>query len=187
MPSARRPHKFPRFTAVAAVAGLLALAACDQGPSTVTPFMHPSGSFNFLVSATRQDGPLYMEIDGEAFAHDDGLEDRVGAVIERAVQTRILRLTTDQGAAEDPHFRLVLVLNPPDKGELLAFCEEQPAGGPANPESRIDLRAGFCRGDSLIAAVDGWVEEVEGPGDPRVEQLLRQVARDLFSRAPKDS
>ena len=166
--------------------GLLSLASCDEGPSTVTPFMHPTGTFDFLVAATRNEGPLYLEIDGMPFAEGGELEARVAQVMEKAVQSRVLRLTTDQDMAEDPRFRLVLVFNAENSGELFAFCREQPEGGPAQAEGRIELRAGFCRGDDLLAAVDGWAEEVAGPGDQKFEQLMRQVARDIFSRSGDD-
>jgi hypothetical protein len=181
MPLPRRPIP-ARRALPGALAGLLALAACDQGPSTVTPYMHPSGSFDFLVAATRGEGPLYMEIDGDPFAEGEALEARVTAVMEQALQSRVLRLTTDQDAAEDPAFRLVLVFNPPDSGELLAFCSRQPEGGPPGAADRIELRAGFCRGDDLLAAVDGWVEETAGSADQKFEQLMHQVGRDLFAR-----
>ena len=170
----------------AALAGLLAVAACDQGPATVTPYMHPSGSFDFLIAATRNEGPLYLEIDGDPFANGEDIESRVVSALEPALQSRVLRLTTDLDAAEDPAFRLVLVFNPPDSGELLAFCAQQPEGGPPAAADRIELRAGFCRGDDLLAAVDGWVEEATGPADRKFEQLMHQVARDLFARRRQD-
>lgn len=168
------------------LAAVAALAACDEGPSTVTPYMHATGTLDFLAAATRNEGPLYLEIGGTPFtAEGDGLEARLIAVMERAVQTRVLRLTTEQEAAEDPRFRLVVVFNP-DKGELLAFCTAQPEGGPPLDAARVELRAGFCRGDDLLAAVDGWVVDASGSDDPRFEQLLHQVARDLFARRRND-
>jgi hypothetical protein len=169
------------------LAALAALAACDEGPATVTPYMHATGTLDFLAAATRNEGPLYMEIDGTPFtAEGDGLEARLIAAMERATQARVLRLTTEQEAAEDPQFRLVVVFNPPGKGELLAFCAAQPAGGPPQDTARVDLRAGFCRGDDLLAAVDGWVEDASGSDDPRFEQLMHQVVRDLFARRRSD-
>jgi hypothetical protein len=168
-------------------AALLGPAACDQGPSTVTLYMHPTGAFDFLVAATKNAGPLYLEIDGMPFGESDGLEGRVAAVMEKAVQSRVLRLTTDRTAAEDARFRLVLVFNPAEGGgDLFAFCRDQPGGGPPESGARIALRAGFCRGDDLLAAVDGWAEEAESLDDPKIEQLMRQVARDLFSRNRSD-
>ena len=174
--------RLPRLAPAAPLAGLLALAACDQGPATVTPYRHPTGAFDFLVAATRGGGPLYLAIDGDPFGTGEDLESLVIAALEPALQSRELRLTTDQDAAEDPAFRLVLVFNPPDSGELMAFCASQPEGGPPASAERLELRAGFCNGDDLLAAVDGWVEEVQGPADARFEQLMHQVARDLFAR-----
>src|SRR3546814_10794963 len=100
-----------RLALAALPAALLGLAACDRGPATVTLYMHPTGSFDFLIAATRNEGPLYMEIDGEPFATGEDLEGPIGAAMEQAVQTRVLRLTTELDAAEDPAFRLVLVLD----------------------------------------------------------------------------
>ena len=175
-----------RLAPAALLAGLLGLAACDQGPATVTPYRHPSGAFDFLAAATRGGGALYLEIDGDPFGTGEDLESLVIAAMEPALQSRVLSLTTDQEAAEDPAFRLVLVFNPPDSGELMAFCASQPEGGPPASAERLELRAGFCNGDDLLAAVDGWVEEAAGPDDARFEQLLHQVARELFARRRSD-
>jgi len=172
----------PRLACLA----LLTLAACDQGPATVTPYMHPTGSLDFLTAATRGGGPLYLEIDGDPFGTGEDLESLVTRTMEPALQTRVLKLTTDLDAAEDPPFRLVLVFNPSQSGELLAFCASQPEGGPPASAQRIELRAGFCRGEDLLAAVDGWVEEAQGPDDARFAQLMHQVVRELFARRRQD-
>lgn len=172
----------PRLACLA----LLTLAACDQGPATVTPYMHPTGSLDFLTAATRGGGPLYLEIDGDPFGTGEDLESLVTGTMEPALQARVLRLTTDQDAAEDPEFRLVVVFNPSSSGELMAFCARQPEGGPPASAERIELRAGFCRGDDLLAAVDGWVEEAQGPDDARFAQLMHQVVRELFARRRQD-
>jgi hypothetical protein len=164
----------------------LGLTACDKGPSTVTPFMHPSGAFDFLIAATRNEGPLHLQVEGRPFFGDAGLPEMMTAVMATAVQSRVLGLTTDPAKAEDPRFRLVMVFNPAGGGELLTFCEEPPAGGTGGEDGRIELRAGFCRGDDLLSAVDGWIEEIESHDDPRFEQLMKQVARDLFARSRKD-
>lgn len=167
-------------------AGLTGLTACDQGPSTVTLYVHPAGSFDFLIAATRHEGSLYLEIDGMPFGDSDGLETRLAGIMEEALQSRSLSLTTDQTAAKDPRFRLALVFNPQEGNDVFAFCRERPQGGSARGDDRIELRAGFCRGDDLLAAVDGWAQEVGSPDDPKFEQLMRQVARDLFSRNRND-
>src|SRR3546814_14078219 len=117
----------PRLLHLAPLA-LLGLAACDQGPATVTPYRHPSGAFDFLVAATRNGGPLYLELAGDPFGTGEDLESHVVAAMEPALQSRVLRLTTDQDAAEDPDFRLALVFNPQGGGELFAFCASQPEG-----------------------------------------------------------
>src|SRR3546814_1207004 len=101
---------------------------------------------------------------------------------------RISDWSSDVCSSDLPDFRLALVFNPPGGGGLVAFCARQPEGGAAAdpPPERIELRAGFCRGDDLLAAVDGWVEAVSGPEDARFEQLLHQVVHDLFARRAQD-
>ncbi|HMA15276.1 MAG TPA: hypothetical protein VKP12_10855, partial [Kiloniellaceae bacterium] len=82
---------FPRLACLL----LLTLAACDQGPATVTPYMHPTGTLDFLAAATRGGGPLYLEIDGDPFGTGEDLEGLVTGTMEPALQARVLKLTTD--------------------------------------------------------------------------------------------
>src|SRR3546814_10458573 len=96
-----------RLALAALPAALLGLAACDRGPATVTLYMHPTGSFDSLIAATRNEGPLYMELDGEPFATGEDLEGPIGAAMEPAVQTRVQRLPTALDAADDPAFRQI--------------------------------------------------------------------------------
>src|SRR3546814_20929323 len=100
-------------------------------------------------------GPLYLELAGDPFGTGEDLESHVVAAMEPALQSSVLRLTTDQDAAEDPDFRLALVFNPQGGRELFAFCASQPEGGDAAdpPPARIELRAGLCRSHDLPAAV----------------------------------
>jgi hypothetical protein len=177
------PH---RRCCLAAALLAVGLAACDRGPATVTHYRHPSGGFDFLVAATRNRGALLVQVEGRPFGVAPDTETVVLTVLEEAVQSRVLRLTSDPGRAADPRFRLVLVFNPPQKGDILAFCRSTPRGGPPAAEGRVELRAGFCRGDDLLAGLDGWAEDAEGPDDPRFAQLLRQVGREAFSRRGGD-
>src|SRR3546814_3373079 len=85
----------PRLLHLAPLA-LLGLAACDQGPATVTPYRHPSGAFDFLVAATRNGGPLYLELAGDPFGTGEDLESHVVAAMEPALQSRVLRLTRSE-------------------------------------------------------------------------------------------
>ena len=173
-----------RLSLAATLALTLPLAACDQGPATVTHYRHTAGTFDFLVAATRNLGPLLFQVAGAPFPAGDAVP-RMTEVLQQALQSRALSLTNDPSAAEDPRFRLLIVFHPAP-GDALDFCARPPAGGAPETEGRIDLRAGFCRDDKALAVVDGWAEEVEGPGDEKFAQLLRQVARDVFSREGGD-
>lgn len=171
-----------RWRRLSLALGLLAsLSACDQGPATNTRFMHPGGAQEFLIAATRNQGPLYLEAAGQAFASSPGLEAQLARIFEKAIQTRVLRVTTERAAAEDPRFKLLLLFNAPGGTAVLALCSDQPAGGGARSDGRIEVLAAFCNGQRLISAVNGWVEDAETPDSDRFQQLMKQVARDLFS------
>lgn len=164
----------------------LGLGACDQGPATNTRFMHPSGALDFLVAATRNQGALHLEVRGAAFPGVPTAELPLVPVIEKAVQSRILKLTRTAATAENPRFRLLLLFNAPSSTEVLALCRGAPGGGPARSDGRVELLAAFCNGEQLVSAVHGWVEEAETPQGKRFEQLIRQTARDLFRDRRRD-
>src|SRR3546814_8063965 len=102
---------------------------------------------------------------------------------------RISDWSSDVCSSDLPDFRLALVFNPQGGGELFAFCASQPEGGAAAdpPPERIELRAGFCCGDDLLAAVAGWVEAASGPEDASFEPLLHHVVHELFARRARKS
>src|SRR3546814_1960227 len=101
----------PRLLHLAPLA-LLGLAACDQGPATVTPYRHPSGAFDFLLAATGNGGPLYLALACDPFGTGEDLESNVVAAMETARQRRVLRLSPDQDTDEDPDCLLPLVITP---------------------------------------------------------------------------
>ena len=183
---ARAPRPVGRALGLIAIPLLLLLSACDQGPATNTRFMHPSGARDFLIAATKSQGPLYVERSGAAFDPWPGGDEDLVRIMEKAVQWRVLTLTTEKAAAEDDRFKMLLVFNAPSTTKAFSLCEEEPRGGTARSDGRVEVLAAFCNESNLIAAVHGWVEEAEQPSSQRFEQLLRQVARDLFSKRERD-
>src|SRR3546814_12784049 len=91
----------PRLLHLAPLA-LLGLAACDQGPATVTPYRHPSAAFDFLVAATRNGGPLYLALPGDPFGTGEALESHVVAALAPALQDTPPHPATHQAPTEDP-------------------------------------------------------------------------------------
>ena len=183
---ARPLWPFGRVLGWTAIAFLLLLSACDEGPATNTRFMHPSGARDFLIAATKNQGPLYVELSGAAFDPWPGGDADLVRIMEKAIQWRVLTLTTERAAANDGRFKLLLVINAPSTTKAFTLCEEEPRGGAARSDGRVEILAAFCNESNLIAAVHGWVEEAEEPGSQRFEQLLRQIARDLFSKRERD-
>ncbi len=188
MTESSRLGKARRLTSgrlLAPLAFTIILAACDEGPATNTRFMHPSGSQEFLIAATRNQGALYLEVSGQAFAAASDLEADLAATIGTAIQSRVLTVTTDAATAENPNDRLLLLFNAPAATAILTICEDPAAGGPAQSDGRVEVLAAFCNGKRLISAVNGWAGNAEGPDSPRFRQLIRQTARDLFKPRAK--
>ena len=175
-----------RFCRAATVVGLvLGLAACDEGPSSNTRYMHPAGTWDFLVYAT-QNGPLLIDIEGQALPGNAvEFEGTVIALMNEAQNKRLVRFTPDPAVAPSPDFRVVVAFNGGAGLDSKALCSGQAkGGGPDN--DRIETLATFCRGGEVLSAVHGWATPSDSVGEQRFQMLIQQVTRDLFATAPPD-
>lgn len=169
--------------AIAVVAGLavLAVAACDDGPASNQTYVHPAGSWSFMVAATR-DGPLLVEIHGVAVDGDGPAQ--VEAVLELmgdAIHRRGgLQFTADRAAAANPAYRVAWTFNAAAGLGSRQHCNGEGQGQPPQAEGRVEILATFCDEDRVLANVRGWVEDVQGLEDKRFQRLVKQVTRELF-------
>lgn len=163
---------------------LLALAACDQGPASNTTYLHPAGSWTFLVTATRS-GPLLVELRGRPYDEPAALvAHELLAQMGQAIHRREGLQFTDQAAqAGNPAFRVVLTFNDRTAGSRDQCLGRTEGGGPA-ADRRVDLTATFCREEQVLANVRGWVLKTTGLEDRRFRALIRQVTRELFATTP---
>ena len=164
---------------------LLALAACDEAPSSNTRYMHPSGTWDFLVYAT-QSGPLLIDIEGQALPGSNAeFEGAVIAIMNEAQHKRIVRFTRDRSVAPTPDFRVVVAFNGGAGLDSQALCSGQARGGGPSSD-RIETLATFCRGGEVLSAVHGWTGRSEAAEKEHFKVLMEQVTRDLFAPAPPD-
>jgi hypothetical protein len=171
------------FGPVLTVLALLLVAGCEEGPSTQRTDLHAAGSLSFLADATRNGGPLLLQVSGDPYGGPpEALAVVLRALLEGALEKRPTRLTLEPGEAEDPAYRLRVTFNGGGLGAA-AHCRGEGRGG--GPEGRVEILASFCHQGRVLAGVKGWVEGTEHHGDARFERLIRQVALELFVKEEK--
>jgi len=172
----RRRHA--KFLPLAAL--LAGLTACEEAPTTVVRHMHSVGSLDFLIDATKNKGPLLVEIAGSPFGESENLVDRrITSVLDRGLQVRPFAVTQLPDDAEDPSYRLRLVFNGPKNQQVKDRCTAPLAPEPSAGE-RLDLQATFCKDDEVLSAVDGWIEKTQSVEDEKFTKLLQQMIKELF-------
>ncbi len=177
-----RTDRVKRLTKLSTVAALLlfGLAACDEAPTTVVRHLHSAGSLDFLIDATKNKGPLLLEISGSPYGESEGMVTRrVTAVLDNSLQIRPFTVTLLPGDADNASYHLRLVFNGPKKGQVKDRCTASAVGGSKAGE-RVDLEATFCRDGEVLSAVDGWIEKTQSVEDEKFAKLLHQVTKELF-------
>ena len=168
------------------LSALLALSACDD-PATNQSYVHPAGTMDFLIEATKA-GPLLLKVQGSAFDMDQAaFEAEVSALLAGAIQRRRFTVTTDPAKAPQPSLYVVMTFNGGKNLSGQAQCKGDTKGGtPRGPDARLDVTASFCGKDVRYANVSGWVEKLQGHDDEKYPKLIGQIARDLFVEQKQD-
>ncbi len=170
----------------AALSALLLLTACDE-PATNRSYLHPAGTLDFLIEATKE-GPLLLKIQGEAFDVDRAaFGEEVAGLIAGAIQRRRISVTTDPAQAPQPSLYVIMTFNGGKSLSGQAQCGGKTKGGsPRGDDSRLDVTASFCGNDARYATVSGWVETLKNRDDDKYPKLIGQIARDLFVEQKQD-
>ncbi len=165
---------------------LLALAACDD-PATNQTYVHPSGTWDFLIEATKA-GPLLLKVQGAAFDMDQAaFEAEVSEILADSIKRRRFSVTTDPTKAPQPSLYVVMTFNGAKSLNGQAQCRGETSGGtPRGPDARLDVTASFCGKNARYATVTGWVEKLSGHDDEKYPKLIGQIARDLFVEQKQD-
>ncbi len=170
----------------AALSLVFLLAACDE-PATNRSYLHPAGTLDFLIEATKE-GPLLLKIQGAAFDMDQpAFEEEVASLIAGAIQKRRITVTTDPTQAPQPSLYVLMTFNGGKSLSGQSQCGGKTKGGsPRGDDARIDVTASFCGNDARYATVSGWVEKLKNRDDEKYPKLIGQIARDLFVDQKQD-
>ena len=96
-------------------------------------------------------------------------------IVNAAIQAR--------GIAPSPNgYRIRMIFNGvPTNGNYIC-AETGQTGGAAGHSlgSKITVSAAYCRGSDTMTFLQGSVDDISGPDDPRLQQYLRFVTTQLF-------
>ncbi|HVI89546.1 MAG TPA: hypothetical protein VM659_14665 [Dongiaceae bacterium] len=149
---------------------ILLLSACTPGRINYVHIESPyDASQDHWVPYSRS---LHADITGNPFPvpQDD---------FNRAVNTAI------QAKGIDPSpsgYRIRMIFNgAPTNGNYICGETGQTGGAAGHSQGRgITLSAAYCRGSDTMTFLQGSVDNITGPDDPRFHQFLRMVATQLF-------
>jgi hypothetical protein len=171
-----------KLTILAAAIAALALAACEEGPSSNVTHKTTQGAWDMLVFAAK-DGPILTQTHGAAFT---GKAQEFGrAVLDDMNKTfpaePFIKFTSTSAQAADKDYRIIWVVNPPQAAELSAFCANRiPAAEPKS--GRLEIRAALCHRERLLTAVHGWMRNPDNAYDKHLHTLVQQMTRQVAGK-----
>lgn len=168
--------RLPRLALSVALAGTL--AAC--GGSLIN-YSYVSDNYQpYELSYAAGRGGMLTEVVGNPFAADKAALDRsVTRNLEESHFGPELPFFTEAPEGFRSSYRVVVLFNPAPHANGAKLCRdaERPQGewGQA-----VGVLASFCSSDSRITTASGSLAGAAGPEDPAFQQLMRQVALNLF-------
>lgn len=152
------------------------LAACDEGPSTVSTWKE-FGIESSFVDATK-DGPMRVVVFGDPFGD--------GTAAERAIEAmqsvelgRIVsyRLAAPEDAADGA--RTYVILNGSGANDRAICRGKEPETGPVG-EGELTLRMAFCGGERLLSDVSGRSPNIREGTHEFFAMLIRSAVRSIY-------
>ena len=168
--------------ALVAAAAVAVAALTRKRPASTVTYKHGPQVWDFFWFAVK-DGPILVEVDGNPFHIDaPALAERVAAAMQSAFSEPFVKFTASAQRAAHPDHRMIWTLHPAPGYDPNAVCgDHRPAAAPVTGD-RLEMRAAFCQGGRLLAAVHGWMPAAKaGPDSPTWRRLVAQMARQLVS------
>jgi hypothetical protein len=174
-----------RASMVAVLVGALLIAGCAGQPVLYNHFINSGYSpTEFGVGAGRKD--LRTVLSGDPF----GVGDAEFAAATIALLNRHqpflqpTHFTTTPGENASPRHRMVLFFDQP-RIPVFQLCRARLPAPPARPaepvpEPTLHVAAAFCLHGGELTAVQGKIDGVEDPNDPKFDRLLGQIVLALF-------
>lgn len=170
-----------RSIAFLLIAVSVALAACDDRPTTVAHH-YVEGAWS-LAQGVMKDGPLLVVVEGNPFkAPAAQLETQIVQIMTETVTwTAMPRLTADSALATSDTLRIVITLNPLRGTGAHEQCTGQSHGGDPLPDGRVQIVGTFCDAATLLVTVSGRAGSAADLHDPQFAALVRQMTLDMLS------
>jgi hypothetical protein len=167
-----------RIMVVACLA--VSVAACAEQPKTTVGFQLDDVRTFAQWALSR--GPMWIDVRGQPFAASRA--ELEAAVTEAAADatnwTADPRFTANADEAGVPGMRIVMTFNSAIIGRGNCAASSTEAGGGPRPDGTVTVAASFCDAASPMSHVNGSIDAVGGPSDPRFHALMRQVIADLL-------
>jgi hypothetical protein len=129
-------------------------------------------------------GGMYTEVTGNPLQGDKAALDRqVTEAFEDAHFGPRLAFFTEKPADRSPAFRTVVLFNPARNANPERLCTSPDRLQAPRPAGEVGVMGALCNGDTRLTSATGYVTGVEGPEDPAVGRLLRQLGLSLFPPA----
>ncbi|CAN5276521.1 hypothetical protein BH10PSE6_BH10PSE6_19680 [soil metagenome] len=173
-----------RTIALAALAGVALVPAIVSAATIGGAFHQPQYDFGEFFAAA--DGkPFQVKLAGNAFP---GLDpDTVARELLPAMQAGKPRpaLTFTYATPPErprPDYRLVMVFDAASDLGSSAVCNGVARFKPGRP-GMLNIYAVYCRNDQVMSETTAWTQ-ANGPNDPRVAALFREMLQVVFSDSP---
>lgn len=166
----------------AVLAGLVTLPALAVAATIGGVYYAPQYDYRDFFAAT--DGRNFPVIlAGNAFPGvDPGVVARDLLPAMQAAKPRpALTFTYDRPIPPaSPDYRLVLVFDPANNLNADPVCAGEPPRFQPGKPGQFYVYAIYCRNDQAMSFTTAWTQ-TNGPADPRIEQLFRQLFMVIFS------
>ena len=184
---------------VRTAAGVLlagALAACSTATSTGPVSIAPSYDRAYIADVAERGGmPLVLR--GDPFPGNNGpFAQQVATALTDAHFGPAFTVFADPAEAPDGSAKTVLVVNPKRPVNSGNVCrtgttgtpDDSPDGGSGGSSQgsatgsagSLDFTIAFCSANRRLSSMRGRLADVSGPEDPRIGELFRQVAIQLY-------
>lgn len=130
-------------------------------------------------------GGMYTEVTGNPFQTEKAVLDReVTEAFEAAHFGPSLTFFTEVPSDGAPGFRTVVLFNPARNANAKHLCSSPDRPQAEYPAGKVGVMGALCNSEARLTSATGYVSGANGPGDPAIRKLLRQLGYSLFPPAP---
>jgi hypothetical protein len=167
---------------------MLGLSGCSGAPKVYGEYVQSTYSTTeFGYGAGHRD--LWTQFRGDPFGlGDDAFADSMTDVLRRhPPRPQPANYTTDPGESARQNYRVVFYFDPPTSYLTTRLCRlPQPMSSGEGGKKPLRVAAAFCRGQGVLTAVRGHLDDVDGIDDPAFDRLIGQLVYALFPTHDSD-